>query len=105
MLCFLAFFLPLAVVGCELNVNTRVCKHDVTRFIIFVPVWLFHLSVKALKELYKCSSKQKYVFWSNNILCESHEMSFVHPKHAFMPYWISVQYVVRVSHFSAFSLA
>ena len=28
------------VVGCELN--ARKCKHDVTRFISFVPVWLFH---------------------------------------------------------------
>ena len=28
------------VVGCELNART--CKHDVTRFISFVPVWLFH---------------------------------------------------------------
>ena len=27
--------------------------------------------------------------WSNIILCESHEMSFVHPKHAFMPCWIA----------------
>ena len=25
---------------CELNART--CKHDVTRFISFVPVWLFH---------------------------------------------------------------
>ena len=30
------------VVGCELNVNARTCKHDVSRFISFVPVWLFH---------------------------------------------------------------
>ena len=28
------------VVGCELNVNA--CKHDVTSFISFVPVRLFH---------------------------------------------------------------
>ena len=36
---------PLAVfpvVGCELNVNARMCKHDVTHFLSFVPVWLFH---------------------------------------------------------------
>ena len=31
------------IVGCELNVNARMCKHDVTRFISYVPVWLFHL--------------------------------------------------------------
>ena len=30
------------VVGCELNVNARKCKHDVTCLISFVPVWLFH---------------------------------------------------------------
>ena len=28
------------VVGCELNART--CKNYVTRFISFVPVWLFH---------------------------------------------------------------
>ena len=32
------FFFP--VVGCELNAGT--CKHDVTHFISFVPVQLFH---------------------------------------------------------------
>ena len=36
------------VVGCELNVNARTCKHDVTRFISFVP-GCFILSVKALR--------------------------------------------------------
>ena len=30
-------------------------------------------------------------------------MSFVHPKHAFMPCWIAVKYVARVLHFSASS--
>ena len=30
------------IVGCELNVNARTCKHDVTRLISFVPVRLFH---------------------------------------------------------------
>ena len=29
-------------VGCELNVNARTCKHDVTRFISFVPILLLH---------------------------------------------------------------
>ena len=28
------------VVVCELNART--CKHDVTSFISFVPVWMFH---------------------------------------------------------------
>ena len=60
------------------------------------------------------TAKKNYVIWSNNILCslavlpdyilcESHEMSFVQPKHAFMPYWIAVEYVARVLHFSASS--
>ena len=35
---------------CELNVNARMCKHDVIYFISFVPVWLFHLSVEALQK-------------------------------------------------------
>ena len=30
-------------------------------------------------------------------------MSFVHPKHAFMPCWIAVEYVARFLHFSASS--
>ena len=68
---------------------------------VFVPV---KLAVSFCQwKLYRCSSQQKYVFWSNNILCESHEMSFVHPKHAFMPCWIAVEYVARVLHFSASS--
>ena len=36
------------VVGCELNVNAKTCKHDVTRFISFVP-GCFILSVEALQ--------------------------------------------------------
>ena len=36
----IGYFSP--VVGCKLNVNARTCKNDVTRFISFVPVWLFH---------------------------------------------------------------
>ena len=101
----MAVFLPLLV---EFNVNARTCKHDVTCFISFVPVWLFHFVsgsfTEALQKFYGCSLQQKYVFWSNNILCESHEMSFVHHKHAFMPCWIAVQYVARVPHFSASSV-
>ena len=89
------------VVDCELNVNARVCKHDVTHFISFVPgCYCFILSAEALHMQFTA----KYVFWSNNILCESHEMSFVHPKHAFMPCWIAVEYVARVLHYSASSL-
>ena len=57
--------------------------------------------MKALQKLYRCSSQQKYVFWPNNILCKLHEMSFVHPKHAFMPCWIAVQYVLLCSKGSA----
>ena len=87
------------VVGCELYVNARMCKHDVTRFISFVP-GCFILSVEALQMQFTA----KYVFWYNNILCESHEMSFLHPKHAFMPCWIAVEYVARVLNFSASSL-
>ena len=45
----------------------------------------------------------KNAFWSNNILCKSHEMNFVHPEHAFMPCWIAVEYVARVPHFNASS--
>ena len=30
------------VIGCELNVNARMCKHDVTPFISSVQVWQFH---------------------------------------------------------------
>ena len=41
-------FSPL--VGCELNVNARTCKHDVTHFISFVPVWLFHFVSGSFKE-------------------------------------------------------
>ena len=36
------------VVGCELNART--CKHDVTRFIGFVPVWLFHFVCGSLTD-------------------------------------------------------
>ena len=41
-----------SVVGCELNART--CKHDVTRFISFVPVWLFQV---CLWKLYRCISQ------------------------------------------------
>ena len=88
------------VVGCELNVNARACKHDVTRFISFVPGCFRHFVSGSFT--YAVHSKN-YVFWSNNILCESHEMSFVHLIHAFMPCLIAVEYVGRVLHFSASS--
>ena len=75
----IGFFSP--IVCCELNINAKTCKHDVTHFISFVPVWLFHFVSGSFTDAV-----------SNNILCESHEMSVVHPKHAFIPFWIAVQY-------------
>ena len=82
----------ISVVGCELN--SRTCKLDATRFISFVPViqfGCFILSVEALKSAVHSES-----MYSGPTLCESHEMSFVHPKHAFMPCWIAVQYCIVV---------
>ena len=75
----------------------RTCKHNVTCFISFV-LGCFILSVEALQMQFTAC------ILVHNILCESHEMSFVHPKHAFMPCWIAVEYVARVLHFSASSL-
>ena len=36
------------IVGCELNART--CRHDVTCFISFVPVWLFHFVCGSFKD-------------------------------------------------------
>ena len=55
------------IVGCELNVNARVCKHDVTCFISFVP-GCFILSVEALHN-YAVHSKNMYSGPTIQLMC------------------------------------
>ena len=67
------FFL---IVGCELNVNARMYKHDVTRFIRFFPVWLFHFVSGSFTEALQMrfTAKGPTISYVNRI-----KMSFVHP--------------------------
>ena len=50
-----------SVVGCELNARTF--KHDVTHFISFVPVWLFHFVCGSFTDAVHSILVQHYLMW------------------------------------------
>ena len=72
--------------------------------LMFISLVLFQFGCFALLVKVYISLYQKYFSCptiSYVLLCKT---SVVCPKHAFMPCWIAVEYVVRVQHFSASSL-